>query len=250
MRIAVLTHAEAADSAVFANLAKHLLGEPGVIAHLDRPDVGVDVPLALTSLPTPAATVFAAPPVPAPVPVPAPTLPSADTAPTGAPAVDKAGLPWDGRIHSSSKVFVADGTWRQKRGTPPELLAQVEAELRQVMGLPAPAAPAAAVPQPPVPPTVPTSVFGAGAVAAGLPQPSLVPQPPAAPTAPAAPAAGGDPTTFAELMLWLTPHMPHRLPPDTLNAMLAANGVPSLHGLIARPDLVPVMVAQLKPLLA
>ena len=53
MRIAVLTHAEAADSAVFANLARHLLAEaaPTFISNADRPDVGVDVPLALSALP-------------------------------------------------------------------------------------------------------------------------------------------------------------------------------------------------------
>lgn len=268
MRIAVLTHAEAADSAVFANLAKHLLGGADTIAYVDRPDVGApDAPLALAqpvASPSPAALAFGGQSTPpAAVPVPAvPSTPTAATVPTAAPAaspagvtVDAAGLPWDARIHSSNKAFVADGTWRQRRGTAPDLLAKVEAELRQTMGLPAPApaaAPAAApVPQPPAA----NSVFGAAAIAAGLPQPVLVPPVPAPavvapPAAAPTPAPAGDPATFADMMLWLTPHMPHKLSPDQLNGALAANGIPSLNALISRPDLVPGLVAQLKPLVA
>lgn len=271
MRIAVLTHAEAADSAVFANLAKHLLGAADTISHVDRPDVGAptNVPLALAQpvpSPSPAALAFGGqptPPVPVPVPA-APSTPTAATAPIAAPAaspagvvVDAAGLPWDARIHSSNKAFVADGTWRQRRGTAPELLAQVEAELRQTMGLPAPAAAAPVAPPVPQPPAA-NSVFGAAALAAGLPQPVLVPPIPspavvaqgvtAGVITPPAPA--GDPATFADMMLWLTPHMPHKLSPEQLNGTLAANGIPSLNALISRPDLVPGLVAQLKPLVA
>ena len=269
MRIAVLTHAEAADSAVFANLAKHLLGD-GAISYVDRPDVGkeADAPLALAqpvASPSPAALVFGGAPqttgqteqaarLAAVVP-PVPSAPTAATAPTAAPAgsaapqLDTRGLPWDGRIHASTKVFVADGSWRQKRGTPPELVAQVEAELRQVMGIPAPA-PAA----PPAVPAVPVvnSVFAAGAAAAGLPPPVLVPPPVEAPVSqpPAEAPAAGLPQTFGDLMLWLTPHMPHKVTPEKLNETLGAFGVPSLNALISRPDLVPAIAATIQPLLA
>lgn len=44
--------------------------------------------------------------------------------------VDSAGLPWDERIHSSSKSTIANGTWKKKRGVDPALVATVEAELR------------------------------------------------------------------------------------------------------------------------
>lgn len=49
-----------------------------------------------------------------------------------APAFDKTGMPWDARIHSSSKKIGKDGTWNQMRGigSKPEFVAQVEAELR------------------------------------------------------------------------------------------------------------------------
>src|SRR5690606_17225438 len=55
---------------------------------------------------------------------------SDDTGPSaadaGAPDFDSAGLPWDERIHASSRATVADGTWRKKRGVSPEEVAAVE----------------------------------------------------------------------------------------------------------------------------
>lgn len=51
-----------------------------------------------------------------------------------APAVDKNGLPWDGRIHSSNRKLNGDGTWRGIRKTAGQpdaaAIAAVEAELR------------------------------------------------------------------------------------------------------------------------
>lgn len=47
------------------------------------------------------------------------------------PTTDSTGLPWDERIHASSKALNADGTWRTKRGVDKALVAEVEAELRQ-----------------------------------------------------------------------------------------------------------------------
>ena len=60
--------------------------------------------------------------------------------------VDADGLPWDPRIHSSSKQLVADGTWRKRRNTAKELFAEVEAELRGLSAVDAP------IPAPPPPP--------------------------------------------------------------------------------------------------
>jgi hypothetical protein len=94
--------------------------------------------------------------------IPPPPPPEASIAPAAAPTVgvivDKSGLPWDGRIHASSKAKNADGSWRGKRGVAPGILAQVETELKALMAIPAsagpqlvpaPPAPAAAVPPPP-----------------------------------------------------------------------------------------------------
>lgn len=54
----------------------------------------------------------------------------------GSVDLDKDGLPWDARIHSSNKAKVADGSWRKKRGLDPAILVTVEAELKQIMGVP------------------------------------------------------------------------------------------------------------------
>lgn len=50
--------------------------------------------------------------------------------------LDKAGLPWDSRIHSASKAInQTDGLWRQKRGVNPDLVTTVNAELKQAMSV-------------------------------------------------------------------------------------------------------------------
>jgi hypothetical protein len=80
---------------------------------------------------------------------------------TAAP-VDKTGLPYDERIHSSSvdNRLNADGTWRAKRGVDKTFAKQIEAELRATLSAPvvttSPAGPAptptpAATQSPPMP---------------------------------------------------------------------------------------------------
>ena len=104
---------------------------------------------------------------PATVPPPPFVLPEPPAAP---PSVDASGLPWDARIHSESKATVADGTWRKRRGVDPELVKQVEAELRgESPAATEPSASAPTVADTPAPPA-----------------PAVVPPPPAAvPLAPA-----------------------------------------------------------------
>lgn len=60
------------------------------------------------------------------------------------PTFDANGLPWDERIHASSKALNADGTWRYKRGGDLAERATVEAELRGA------AEPVDDIPPPPV----------------------------------------------------------------------------------------------------
>ena len=126
------------------------------------------VPAAQLSLdlapPAPVAPVAAE--TPATVPPPPFVLPEPPAAP---PSVDASGLPWDARIHSESKATVADGTWRKRRGVDPELVKQVEAELRgespaaaavsasapTVADIPAPPAPAVVPPPPAAVPLAP-----------------------------------------------------------------------------------------------
>lgn len=164
--------------------------------------------------------------------------------------LDSAGLPWDKRIHSSSRAKVADGTWRKLRGVDDALVATVEAELRAVQAIPAPqthltpeAQDAAAVAQdaapaklPPVPPAPTTTL----AAAEELRQ-HLVPVPPAPPTP--TPAV---PLTFAELMKHVTPMLvAGKLPQNKLLAITAEFGLPHLAALGARPDLVEAVKARI-----
>lgn len=83
--------------------------------------------------------------VPTSVP-PATSIPSVSTVGV---TLDKDGLPWDVRIHASSRAQNADGTWRLKRGLAKDHLDKVTAELRQVMAIPSPGP--QLVPPPPPP---------------------------------------------------------------------------------------------------
>lgn len=101
------------------------------------------------------AAVFAPVPVPPAPTVPAPPAPAPVVAATGpqlvipptiemeTPKIDKSGLPWDERIHASTKGFTGDGLWRRKRGVSDSEYDGVTAQLRQLMNLPAPSAPIA-----------------------------------------------------------------------------------------------------------
>lgn len=109
-----------------------------------------------------------APPSPPSAPSPAAAAPST-SAPAAPPVssadLDKNGLPWDERIHASSRAKIADGSWRMKRGVQQHVVEEVEAQLRgQTHGSAAaePAAPAApaAPPGPPAPPAAPVAGDG------------------------------------------------------------------------------------------
>lgn len=148
---------------------------------------------------------------PANVPAPSPSTNSDDDESgdqEAAPgSVDKDGLPWDDRIHSTPAKMTGKGVWRKKRGVSDDTIRQVEAELRSRVSQPAPAAPAATPPMPqpeaapaadnPPPPGMPTFIQGnQPADPAPAPQqPAPPPLPdqngypaPAAPVQPAAPA--------------------------------------------------------------
>ena len=69
-------------------------------------------------------------------------IPAAPVALAGAVAVpatsetDAKGLPWDERIHASSKALLTDGTWRYKRNLDENVRISVEAELRAAKAAP------------------------------------------------------------------------------------------------------------------
>jgi hypothetical protein len=106
--------------------------------------------------------------------------------PEGAPDVDSRGLPWDERIHASTKATNGDGSWRNKRGVDKALVEAVEAELAgsdAVPNVPEPAATvsgadvaegASEIPLPPAP--------AAGEAAGTIPDAPAAPTPADAPT--------------------------------------------------------------------
>jgi hypothetical protein len=86
-------------------------------------------------------------------------LPVAHVAPptvshAGAVELDAHGLPWDARIHSRERTKIANGNWKNKRGTDPELIKQVETELAAVMSS-APVASPVVTPLPSIAPIAP-----------------------------------------------------------------------------------------------
>lgn len=181
---------------------------------------GTDDPAAVFGGEAPKPADAVAPTPPAPVAPVAPTAP-ASTAPVPATpnseiATDKAGLPWDRRIHSESKsINKTDGLWRTKRGVDLELVKTVEAELRNVMTIPKP----------------------------GLtPTPTADPAPvaPTAPTAPASAPASTTPKNLGELMIVAQQLVASGkiASLDVVRATAAELGVVALPLLGTRPDMV------------
>ena len=60
---------------------------------------------------------------------------------------DSAGMPWDERIHVTTKTCKKDGTWKYGRGVQPLIIEEVEAELKSAQTAPV-EQPAAPVEQP------------------------------------------------------------------------------------------------------
>jgi hypothetical protein len=139
--------------------------------------------------------------------------------------IDKYGLPWDGRIHASTKAKNADGSWRKKRGLDAATLAQVEAELKALMAIPA-------VPVPPPPPPAPG--------------PTLVPAPP--------PSTSGDPrAAFVALVGRASAAMQaKKITEDEIKGCCKSvdSNIVSLPLLAARPDLIPQVAALIDGIIA
>jgi len=193
------------------------------------------------------AAVFGGTPVADPLPsstiVPPPPVSIAPTTPipghvssVAAVELDVKGLPWDSRIHSSSKNKLANGCWKVARGKAPEYVAQVESELKG--GAVVSTGPTASgVPLPPVP------------VA-----PDVTPYDVALPTAADAaymasipPAPPGNPVSFETLMTRISPQISAGvLPPQAVMEACKANGLQSVVGLQTSPQLVPLVWATLK----
>lgn len=60
---------------------------------------------------------------------------SAALAVANAGSLDKAGFPWDARIHTANKSTIGDGSWRKKPGVDANLVVQVRAEWANTQAL-------------------------------------------------------------------------------------------------------------------
>lgn len=109
--------------------------------------------------------------------------------------LDSSGMPWDARIHAQNKAKKADGTWKAGRGIDPELVKQVEAELKgasnvQAIDTPTPAASIPVPSMPSLPPVGQTTTLPQATPVAMVPSAPPAPEMSASiPFAPAAPAA-------------------------------------------------------------
>ena len=214
------------------------------------PSIAVAAPSLTVPADMPATTfpgTLNAPVPPAPTPAPAalaPTAPAAPSTHASGVELDKHGLPWDSRIHAGTKRKNADGSWTAKRGVDPALVAQVEAELRQVMGA-APAAPLApAVPAPP--PTAPIAP-----VVASAPQVTAPPAPAVASVAPAGEVPADARAQFVALVGRASAAIQgQKVTQAEVNQCCVDAGVPALPLLANRLDLVAQVAAHIDALIA
>lgn len=215
---------------------------------IPAPPSAAVVPLPNAPVAPPVSGTPAAPPVPpAPAPTPAASAPvpsgsagPSNPAPSGA-TVDKEGLPWDARIHASTKGMNADGTWRAKRGlNDANYVAAVKNELRSLMGAPAPALP-------PVPPVAAASTPAAAPSLPPLPASTAAAAPPLPPSgspAPVPPAGGAtDAPPVNEYARFLT-EVAQTKTNDEVLAAIAALAVPGLTNVMTlahRHDMIPAL---------
>ena len=137
--------------------------------------------------------------------------------------LDSEGLPWDNRIHSGAKTFLAKGGgWKKKRGIDPALVDTVESELRLVM-----ASPGTALTEPTAE-TVPPAPTQTEVTTEATPPP--------------APATAGKIATFPELMTAITAS---GLDQAIVKGACEAVGVTAFPLLAARPDLIPAVAERL-----
>jgi hypothetical protein len=200
----------------------HALSTAGVVPSPTVPAISTPV-----SVPLPPVV----PPVPSAV---VPSVPAAPSSPAGVDT-DSAGFPWDERIHAGTKAKIADGTWRQKRGVDPAIVASVEAELRAIMGAPAAAVTPPRVPTPPVAIVPPVPVAN---------DPLDVPAPP---VTIAPPQVSQDPATFPAFVQWVMGyHARKEITQSEINEVIQLLGLPGMPALSMRPDLIPAAVAKIR----
>ena len=153
--------------------------------------------------------------------------------------LDSDQLPWDHRIHASTKTKIGNGTWKLKPKTDPALIAQVRAEYKQ----------AAAVPSNMTPPLLPQAAAVEPAPTQAAPAATTVP------TLAPPPATAEKPTNpgllfAATLRLYAEAQATGKIGAGAGDAWAKAAGLPSVASLITRPDLCGAFYDQLKAMTA
>jgi hypothetical protein len=176
--------------------------------------------------------------------------------------LDGAGFPWDDRIHSTPAARNANGLWRMRRNTAknpvtPELIQDVENEMRAKGYGVKPTAPApvqATVPLPPGPvvPDVPAPPV-AGVVVPAAPVSLPGNAAPGLPTG--APGVAGVPTGADAFRMMMDRFSKEMGPNGKLNKaavapIFAQVGVSGWGGLHAKPEAIPAVVAECERLTA
>lgn len=167
--------------------------------------------------------------------------------------LDSDGLPWDARIHASSKERNADDTWRARRKPSDmdaaqwaEYQGQVRTELRELMAVPVMPVEqeVAAVLDEPVEPTPVVVEPVEPEPVVVTPPPVVVPPAPVEPVAPVAPPAptSAAPTEFVPFLQWVTGN---GYTAEQVNAALLPHGLTAVPQLQQRPDLIPQVYATL-----
>lgn len=158
---------------------------------------------------------------------------TATTLPTG--ERDSAGVPWDERIHASTKTKTANGQWTRRRNTPDDTYNAVMAELKAANTARTLGAATGLVPPPPS--SVPAP-------------PTASPAPSPAPVVPPASLTGqeGGSTTFAQIMKKVTGYQAAgKIDPAGIANLLSSIGAtpPSIVALNTNKDLIPAFEALL-----
>jgi hypothetical protein len=150
--------------------------------------------------------------------------------------LDRNGLPWDERIHASSRAKTADGSWRAKRNVDPALVTKVEAELKALMALPAaPPAPVERIETTVFPPPPPVNLVNDSHPLVT----SLLPPPP--PPPPPAPVIGN---TWVAFISEVSGKISEgKLTQDELKQACEQNGISNFSMLGNRLDLIPQVQA-------
>lgn len=233
----------------------------GTLTPVPAVDSTVRIPTAI--IPPPPAPVIPAPPAPVIPPPPQPTdatllqpaALAADIARTDVVPLDKAGFPWDARIHSETPTInKSDGLWRMKRGIGDkrELVEAVEAELRA--NYPAPVNAAPIIPPPPVslPAAAPVIPPPPAVVAAPNAPAATVMVPPPPPVAGSVPSGTDEGAAFRTLMNKVAGHTgpEGRLRREIMVPIYESLGCKSLTDFHKARDKIPALLEAIEALLA